>query len=140
MITKLALGVSGLVYLFFAYEYIFNLAHLFNLFGFTLPSLEGTTGGIITVMSRYLGIACFIFAFIFLHMIPHPEKASAALRTSTMVTGMYAGAAGYRAFVESGVSVAAIEATKKNFYIQAALLLLNVYALSTVPKEKGKKA
>ena len=136
MLGPIALAITGGFYLFLAYEYIFNLSHLFNMFGFPLPALSGATGGVITVLSRYLGICCFIFAFIFLHMIPQKEKITSALRTSTMVCACFGAAAAYRAFIEEGVSALAIEATKKNVYLQCGLLALNVVAMTTTPKVK----
>ena len=136
MLGQLALGVTGAFYMFLAYEYIFNLAHLFSVFGYPLPTLSGATGGIITVLSRYLGLSCFIFAFILLHMIPQKDKVKSGLRTSSMVCACFGGAAIYRAFIEEGVPALAVEATKKNVYVQCGLLALNVIAMTTTPKAK----
>lgn len=139
MLPKIALGVTGVFYLILSYYYLLDFAGLCAWFNYQLsPTVE--VNGIITVLSRYMGIACFIFAFIFLHMIPREEKHQAALRTSTMVTACYAAAAGYRAFVEDGVSSMAVEATRKNFYIQGAFCALSVAAMLNAPDPKAKKA
>ena len=66
-------------------------------------------------------------------------KASAGLRTAIMTCALY-GSCAYRAF-EDGVSAAAVEATKKNVYLQGGLLIMNVAALMSLPKEdKSKRA
>ena len=140
MFAKVALGVTGLVYAAMAYMYIFNVNGLFAAFGFELGSLSGSAlGGVVVALTRYVGASCFLIAFILLHMIPN--KASAGLRTAIMTCALYGGVAAYRAFLEDGVSAAAIEATKKNVYLQGGLLIMNVAALMSLPKEdKSKRA
>ena len=59
MLPKIALGATGVFYLILSYFYLFDFTGLCAWFNYQLsPSVE--VNGIITVLSRYMGIACFI--------------------------------------------------------------------------------
>ena len=139
MLAKVSLGLTGLVYLAMSYYYMFDMGGLFSAFGYTLPPLSGNVlEGVVIALSRYLAVSCFLIAFILLHMIP--TKASAGLRTAVMTTALFAGCSGYRAYFEEGLSAAALEATKKNMYMQGGLLAMNFAALMSLPKEEKIKS
>ena len=139
MFAKLSLGITGFIYLAMSYYYMFDMEGLFTAFGYTLPPMRGNVlEGVVIALSRYVAVSCFLIAFILLHMIP--TKASAGLRTAVMTTALFGGVASYRAFFEEGLPAAAVEATKKNAYLQGVLLAMNFVALMSLPKEGKTKS
>ena len=139
MFAKISLGLTGLIYLALSYFYMFDMEGLCAAFGYTLPPLEGNSlEGVVIALSRYTAASCFLIAFILLHMIPN--KASAGLRTAVMTTALFCAVASYRLLFEIGLSTAAVEATKKNVYLQGGLLTMNLAALMSLPKEDKTKS
>eukprot|EP00949_MAST-11_sp_MAST-11-sp1_P004560 g4560.t1 len=88
------------------------------------------TGGFARRMARYCGVANFIFAFIFGHMIN--SKPSAAVRTAVMVFGLYLAVNVHTIYFDEQTTPKARQASMKNLYITSAFFLGGVITLVTM--------
>jgi len=132
-LSSIALAGTSLFYLAVAY---FNVCDQQRLLQF-LDLSKGYEITPLAVMSmRCFGVAAFILAFIMGHMIKHKDKHKAALRTSLMTSICFAGVYAHRLHIDEATpSAAGVAACTKMLHYNVGLILVNLVAFVTLPKE-----
>jgi hypothetical protein len=130
MLSSLALGSSGIFYLATAYFNIFDQKGLLKLLHIE-DSLSSNSLAVISM--RCYGMACFILAFILLHMIPHKDKHQAAIRTALMTTGCFAALFAHRVYLDPSVSATGAAASTQLMLFNSSLFVLSFVALKSLP-------
>lgn len=133
------LGFNALLYLVATYFCIFDPVTLFSQGYNKKIDLKSNEGQVLMVVLRYLGGACFVFSFLFGHMIPKTDRHSAGLRTVAMTSGIMFALAGYRAHLESGVSDQMKQASKRTALVFGSQLTFSVLAIAMLPPKEAIK-
>eukprot|EP00946_MAST-07B_sp_MAST-7B-sp1_P004077 g4077.t1 len=128
MVSTAFLGASTLLCLFYCYMMIFNVESMVRGYGMSIK-FDSEVGRFGKRMAQYLGAAMFVFAFIFGHMIPKPDKHSAAVRTAVMLYAVFFMVAVYSSFLDPAASEMAKAAGMKNVYIMGGFLAFGVFTL-----------
>jgi hypothetical protein len=84
MLAKICLGLNTLLYLIYAYKFIFDARATFAGYGLQ-PSDFGKAWPSFVSVCRYLGVCYFTIAFLMGHTIK--AKPSAGVKTAVMING-----------------------------------------------------
>ncbi len=133
ILSSLALGSSGVFYLGTAYFNIFNQKGLLKFLHIEDQYGDLGKNSLAVISMRCYGVACFILAFILLHMIPHKDKHQAAIRTALMTTGCFAALFAHRVYLDPSVSTTGAAASMQLLLYNAGLFVLSFVALKSLP-------
>ena len=134
-ISTVFLGASTALCLLYCYMMVFNIEGMVKGYG-TSYNFDSEVGRFGKRMAQYCGASMFVFAFIFGHMIPKPDKHSAAVRTAVMMYALFFAVASYSVFLDPMSSEKAKSAGMKNVYLIGFFLAFGVYTLTTLPAKE----
>ena len=130
MISSIFLGASTVLCLLYAYMLIFNIDGMIKGYGASY-NLDSEVGGFAKRMAQYLGVAMFVFAFVFGHMRRQRDHA-AAVHTAVMLYALNFAVAAYAVFLDPASSEKVKTVGMKNVYLMGGFLAFGVFSVYTL--------